>query len=230
MLEQLKREVWKANLNLVKRHLVILTFGNASGIDRKTGLVVIKPSGVPYHLLKPNQMSIVDLSGKLVEKKYKPSMDTPTHLALYRAWPEIGGVCHTHSRYAVAFSQAGLPIPCLGTTQGDHFYGAIPVTRMLTKAEVKTDYEKNTGKAILKHFDRINPLDLPGILVMKHGPFTWGKDAMDAVSHSLLLEEIAKTALATILLNPKTAGLPKYILDAHFRRKHGDQARYGQKH
>jgi len=229
MLDELKREVCKANILLVKYRLVILSFGNVSGIDRKRGLVVIKPSGVSFQKLTPEKMVIVDLQGKVVEGKLKPSMDTPTHLALYRAWPEIRGICHTHSPYATSFAQAGKAIPCLGTTHADHFYGEIPITRYLSKKEVKIEYEKNTGKVIVEHFSRTRPINMPAVLVARHGPFTWGSDPEDAVANSLVLEEIAKMAFTTILLNPKTAEIQNYLLDQHFLRKHGPRARYGQK-
>ena len=232
MLKKLKRQVLEANLALVKNGLVVLTWGNVSGIDRKKGLVVIKPSGVAYDKLKVESMVVVDLKGKRVSGKLKPSMDTPTHLALYNAWPEIGGVCHTHSAYAVMFSQAGVEIPCLGTTHADHFYGAVPVTRSLTEKEVAGDYEASTGKVILELFARnsgLKPLEMPAVLVANHGPFCWGRSAKQAVENSLAMEEIAKMTLGTLQLNPQASPLKKYILDKHYLRKHGPKARYGQK-
>ena len=216
MLEELKRQVWEANLALLKYHLVMLTFGNVSGIDRKKKLVVIKPSGKAYDELKPEQMVIVDLKGKVVDGKLKPSMDTRTHLELYKAWPEICGICHTHSPYATAFAQACKSIPCLGTTHADHFYGEIPVTRLLSRKEVEADYEKNTGKVIVETFGNQKPGKMPAVLVARHGPFTWGKDALDSVQNSLLLEEIAKMAYGTLQINPKTCTLLNYFLYKHY--------------
>ena len=227
-IKELKKRVCEANLALVKHRLVISTFGNVSGIDRKLGIVAIKPSGVPYNDLTPEKIVVVDLSGKVVDGNLKPSMDTMTHLMLYLSWSEIGGVCHTHSPFATAFAQAEKPIPCLGTTHADHFYGEIPVTRQLRMMEVRTDYEKNTGRVILETFKKIKPMEMPGVLVAKHGPFTWGKDEMDAVNNSLLLEEIAKMTFMTFQLNPKIRPVAKYILDQHYLRKHGPKAIYGQ--
>ena len=232
MLKKLKRQVLEANLALVENGLVVLTWGNVSGIDREKSLVAIKPSGVAYDKLKVESMVVVDLKGEVIEGKLKPSMDTASHIALYKAWPEIGGVCHTHSPYAVMFSQARREIPCLGTTHADHFYGAVPVTRLLTEKEVEGNYEANTGKVILELFARISglkPLAMPAVLVANHGPFCWGRTAMDAVNNCLALEEIAKMALGTLQLNPKAGPLKKYILDKHYLRKHGPNARYGQK-
>jgi len=227
-IKELKKRVCAANLALVKHRLVISTFGNVSGIDRKLGMVAIKPSGVPYNDLTPEKIVVVDLSGKVVEGNLKPSMDTMTHLMLYLSWSEIGGVCHTHSPFATAFAQAEKPIPCLGTTHADHFYGEIPVTRQLRMMEVRTDYEKNTGRVILETLKKIKPMEMPGVLVAKHGPFTWGKDEMDAVNNSLLLEEIAKMTFMTFQLNQKIRPVAKYILDQHYLRKHGPKAIYGQ--
>ena len=227
-IKELKKRVCEANLALVKHRLVISTFGNVSGIDRKLGIVAIKPSGVPYNDLTPEKIVVVDLNGKVVDGDLKPSMDTMTHLMLYLSWSEIGGVCHTHSPFATAFAQAEKPIPCLGTTHADHFYGEIPVTRQLRMMEVRTDYEKNTGRVILETLKKIKPMEMPGVLVAKHGPFTWGKDEMDAVNNSLLLEEIAKMTFMTFQLNPKIRPVAKYILDQHYLRKHGPKAIYGQ--
>lgn len=227
-IKELKKRVCEANLALVKHRLVISTFGNVSGIDRKLGMVAIKPSGVPYNDLTPEKIVVVDLNGKVVDGDLKPSMDTMTHLMLYLSWSEIGGVCHTHSPFATAFAQAEKPIPCLGTTHADHFYGEIPVTRQLRMMEVRTDYEKNTGRVILETLKKIKPMEMPGVLVAKHGPFTWGKDEMDAVNNSLLLEEIAKMTFMTFQLNPKIRPVAKYILDQHYLRKHGPKAIYGQ--
>jgi L-ribulose-5-phosphate 4-epimerase len=232
MLKELKRQVLEANQALVKNGLVVLTWGNVSGIDRAKGLVAIKPSGVTYDRLKPESMVVVDLKGKVVEGKLKPSMDTPTHLALYNAWPEVGGVCHTHSACAVMFSQARREIPCLGTTHADHFFGPVPVTRSLTEKEVAGDYETHTGKVILELFARrpgLKPLLMPAVLVSNHGPFCWGRSAKEAADNSLALEEIAKMAVGTLQLNPGVRLLEKYILNRHYLRKHGPKASYGQK-
>ncbi|HPU62545.1 MAG TPA: L-ribulose-5-phosphate 4-epimerase [Mobilitalea sp.] len=229
MLEKLKKEVYEANMELPKRGLVTYTWGNVSGIDRNEGLFVIKPSGVPYEELKPEDMVVIDLKGNKVEGKYNPSSDTPTHLELYLAFPEIGGVVHTHSPAATAWAQAGRPIPCYGTTHADYFYGEIPCTRSLTKEEVEAGYEKNTGLVIIETFRNINPLHVPGVLVKNHGPFTWGKDAANAVYNSVVLEEIAKMNLMTEILNANMQPAPHYIQDKHFLRKHGPNAYYGQK-
>jgi L-ribulose-5-phosphate 4-epimerase len=228
MLEKLKREVWQANLALVKYNLVILTWGNVSGIDRKRGLVVIKPSGVPYEEMKPEHMVVVDLQGKVIEGKLRPSSDTPTHLWLYKAWPGIGGVTHTHSTYATMFAQAQRPLPCLGTTHADYFSGDVPVTRSLTKKEVEQDYEGNTGKVIIQRFSRIKPEDITAVLAANHGPFAWGKSPMDSVKNSLALEEVARMAHGTLTLNPRTTSLPAHILAKHWKRRHGPKATYGQ--
>jgi L-ribulose 5-phosphate 4-epimerase (EC 5.1.3.4) len=229
MLEQLKEEVYKANMELPKRGLVTYTWGNVSGIDRKEGLFVIKPSGVPYEELKPEDMVVIDLKGNKVEGKYNPSSDTPTHLELYLAFPEIGGIVHTHSPAATAWAQAGRALPCYGTTHADYFYGEIPCTRSLTEDEVKEAYEKNTGLVIIETFRNINPVYVPGVLVKNHGPFTWGKDAAEAVYNSVVLEEVAKMNIMTEILNPNMVPAPKYVQDKHFMRKHGPNAYYGQK-
>jgi L-ribulose-5-phosphate 4-epimerase len=228
MLDDLKAQVWKANLDLVMFNLVTLTFGNASGIDRKKGIIAIKPSGLSYEVIRPADMVLVDLEGKKVEGKLNPSSDTPTHLALYRAFAEIGGVAHTHSEFTTMFAQAAMEIPCLGTTHADVFHGAVPVTRLMRKAEVEKDYEKNTGKVIVERFRGLDPLEIPAVLVAGHGPFTWGKTAAAAVETSLLLERIAKMALGTALLNPSPARFPRYLLEKHYQRKHGPAAYYGQ--
>ena len=229
MLEKLKKEVYEANMELPKRGLVTYTWGNVSGIDRNEGLFVIKPSGVPYEELKPEDMVVIDLNGNKVEGKYNPSSDTPTHLELYLAFPEIGGVVHTHSPAATAWAQAGRSLPCYGTTHADYFYGEIPCTRSLTKEEVEAAYEKNTGLVIIETFRNINPLHVPGVLVKNHGPFTWGKDAANAVYNSVVLEEVAKMNLMTEILNANMQPAPQYIQDKHFLRKHGPNAYYGQK-
>lgn len=230
MLEQLKKEVCEANLELVRRGVVIYTWGNVSGIDRSQGLVVIKPSGVDYATMKPDDMVVVDVeTGDVVEGHYRPSSDTPTHLELYRAFPEIGGVTHTHSINAVAFAQAGFSIPALGTTHADYFYGDIPCTRELTEAEVAGAYEQNTGKVIVETFQSqsLNPNAIPGALVRNHGPFTWGKTAGESVYHSVVLETIAEMAMKTLQLN-HNANLAQVVLDKHYNRKHGINAYYGQ--
>ncbi len=229
MLEDLKEKVWQANLDLVKYNLVTLTFGNVSGFDRKMGLMAIKPSGISYEELKPKDIVIVDLKGKVIEGKLKPSSDTPTHLKLYRAFKEIGGVSHAHSEYATAFAQAAREIPCLGTTHADCFYGSIPVTRYLRQKEVREDYEGNTGKVIIERFAASNPLEMPAVLVAGHGPFCWGRSPLEAVENNLILERVSKIALATLLANPEKKPLPDYILRKHYQRKHGPDAYYGQK-
>ena len=230
MLEQLKEEVCQANLELPARGVVLYTWGNVSGIDRESGLVVIKPSGVPYEGMKPEDMVVVDLDGHVVEGHLRPSSDTPTHLALYRRFPEIGGVVHTHSTHAVIFAQAGKSISALGTTHADYFYGDIPISRSLTRDEVEEDYEGNTGKVIIETIEqeRKESLAMPAVLVRNHGPFTWGKTPAEAVYHSVVLEKVAEMALHTLLLNPM-AHMDDFILDKHYQRKHGPKAYYGQK-
>lgn len=230
MLEALKETVCEANLELFRRGVVLYTWGNVSGIDRARGLVVIKPSGVPYQGMQPSDMVVVDLEGRIVEGTLRPSSDTPTHLELYKAFPEIGGVVHTHSTHAVVFAQAGIDLPALGTTHADYFYGAVPVSRSLTRDEVQEAYEKNTGRVIVETVKETGreALDVPGVLVRNHGPFTWGKDPEEAVYHSVVLEEIAEMAWKTLQINP-SAALPPYILEKHYQRKHGPQAYYGQK-
>ncbi|NLC94316.1 MAG: L-ribulose-5-phosphate 4-epimerase [Bacilli bacterium] len=230
MLEALKEQVYRANMDLVKHNLIIFTWGNASGIDRETGLVVIKPSGVDYDRLTPNDMVVVSLDGKVVEGHLRPSSDTATHLEIYRNFPEIGGIVHTHSTYATIFAQAGRSVLPYGTTHADYFYGPVPLTRALTETEINTDYELNTGKVIVEtlKLNNIDPLAVPGVLVKNHGPFTYGKTAHDAVYHAVVLEEVAKMALFTELLNPQVATLDQYLLDKHYYRKHGKNAYYGQ--
>lgn len=230
MLEQLKQEVCEANLELHNRGIVIYTWGNVSGIDRASGNMVIKPSGVAYEQMTAEDMVVVNVqTGEVVEGKWKPSSDTATHLELYRAFPKIGGITHTHSVNAVVFAQAGLPVPALGTTHADYFYGDIPCTRELTEQEVKEEYEANTGKVIV---ESLNPMDtdimaIPAILVKNHGPFTWGKNAAESVYHAVVLETIAEMAIKTMQLNPKSE-LKQYVLDKHYFRKHGAGAYYGQ--
>lgn len=230
VLEQMKERVYQANMELEKRGVVIYTWGNVSEIDRESGIMAIKPSGVDYSDMKPSDMVLVDVaSGKVVEGSLRPSSDTPTHLALYREFPEIGGVTHTHSACAVSFAQAGRDIPALGTTHADYFYGNIPCTRTLTRDEVEEDYELNTGKVIIEEVRRrgYDVMSVPGIVVRNHGPFTWGKDAMNSVFNSVVMEKIAEMALHTLFLAPN-ASLPQYILDKHYNRKHGANAYYGQ--
>ena len=230
MLEELKKEVYEANMELPKRGLITYTWGNVSGIDRESGLFVIKPSGVDYDKLSPEDMVVVDLEGKVVEGKYKPSSDTPTHLELYKKYPEIGGVVHTHSPNATSWAQAGRSIPLYGTTHADYFYGPIPCARSLTKEEIEGEYEKNTGLVIIETFESLllNPMYTPGVLCTNHGPFTWGKDAKEAVHNAVVLEEVAKMAINTELINPKVQQAPDTIRDKHFFRKHGANAYYGQ--
>ena len=232
MLEELKEQVCKANLLLPAYHLVTFTWGNVSGIDRAQGLVVIKPSGVAYEDLAPDRLVVVELAtGRTVEGTLRPSSDTKTHLELYRAFPELGGIVHTHSPYAVAWAQAGQDIPCYGTTHADYFYGAVPCARHLTPAELDEDYEKNTGVAIVETFRErgLDPVAMPGVICRSHGPFTWGKDAAQAVYHAAVLEEVARMALLTRQLDPSAMPAPRYYLDKHYRRKHGPNAYYGQK-
>ncbi len=230
MLEDLKEEVFKANLLLVTEGLVRLTWGNVSGIDRDKGLFVIKPSGVSYDNLKPEDLVVLDLEGEVVEGSMRPSSDTPTHRILYREFPEIGGVTHTHSVNATMFSQAGVELPCQGTTHADHFYGSVPVVRELTPEEVAEDYETNTGIAIAECFSErgINPMEMPACFQKFHAPFTWGKNAIDSVKNSVALEVCAQMAMGTWSLNADQPGLPKHILDKHYLRKHGAGAYYGQ--
>jgi len=228
MLEKLKYSVCKANLELVERGLVIHTWGNVSGRDNESGLIVIKPSGVSYDIMTPDDMVVIDREGDIVEGKYKPSTDAPTHLILYKAYESLGGIVHTHSSYATSWAQAGRVIPPLGTTHADHFYGEVPCTRLLTRKEIETGYEINTGKIIIEKLGNLDPLVIPSILVNGHGPFSWGKDSEKAVYNAVTLEEIAKMAFYTVLLG-KTEPIDKFLLDKHFKLKHGDDAYYGQK-
>ena len=231
MLEELKEKVCKANLDLVKHGLVIFTWGNVSAIDRQSGLVVIKPSGVSYDNMKPSDMVVVDLDGKVVEGELNPSSDTPTHVELYKAFPNIGGVVHTHSTYATAFAQAGKDIPNIGTTHADYFYQDIPCTRDMTEAEVKGAYELETGKVIVDEFlnrRKINPDHTPGVLVKNHGPFSWGKDADNAVYNAKVMEQCAKMAFVAFSVNPGLTMNP-LLIEKHYQRKHGPNAYYGQK-
>lgn len=230
MLESLKQQVLEANLLLPKFGLVTFTWGNVSAIDRESGLIVIKPSGVPYDGMTANDMVVVDLEGKVVEGKWRPSSDTPTHVELYKAFPNIGGVCHTHSSFATGWAQAGRDVPCYGTTHADHFYGDVPCLRCLTKAEIDEAYERNTGTLIVSEFNRLHldPVAMPAVLLKNHGPFTWGKDATTAVHNAVVLEECAKMAYRTEQINPSVQPAPQELLDKHYLRKHGKNAYYGQ--
>jgi len=228
MLQRLREQVLEANLELVRRGLVLYTFGNVSGILREQGLVVIKPSGVPYEQMKPAHLVVVDLKGKIVQGKLRPSSDLPTHLVLYNAFREIGGVAHTHSEYATAWAQARKSIPCFGTTHADYFHGPVPVTPDLSDQEIAGDYEKETGNAIVRALQRTDCTASPGVLVANHGPFTWGEDASAAAHHAVILESIAKMAYLTIGINPKASPADKALHDKHYLRKHGSKAYYGQ--
>ena len=228
MLESLKQKVYEANMELPKRGLITYTWGNVSGIDRETGYFVIKPSGVDYDLLKPEDMVVMDLEGNKIEGHLNPSSDTPTHIELYKAYPEIGGVVHTHSPWATSWAQAGRYIPCYGTTHADYFYGDIPCARLLTENEIEENYEKNTGLVIVETIGDENPLFVPGILCSNPGPFTWGKDAHDAVHNAVVLEEVAKMASCTESINKNSSKAPQSMQDKHFMRKHGPNAYYGQ--
>jgi len=228
-LKTLREAVLDANLELVRRGLVLFTFGNASGISRNDGLVVIKPSGVSYETMKPEHLVIVDLDGKPVEGTLRPSSDLPTHLILYKSFPAIGGVAHTHSRSATAWAQAQREIPCFGTTHADYFYSSVPLTKSLTPAQIHTNYELNTGMAIVRCIGKRDPLHTPGVLVAGHAPFCWGKTPADAAHNAVLVEEIATMALQTLAANPKARPISKVLREKHFSRKHGSTAYYGQK-
>jgi len=228
MQEELKKAVCEANLKLQKHKLVIFSWGNVSGIDRSTGLVVIKPSGVPYDELTPDKMVVLDLQGKIIEGTLNPSSDTPTHLELYRNFEAIGGICHTHSPSATMWAQACKEIPCFGTTHADNFYGHIPVTDIMTNEEIHEDYELNTGKVIIKRFTGLDPMQMPAVLVSNHGPFTWGSNPAAAVEATVVLEQIAAMALGTITINPDQGPISRALLDKHYLRKHGKNAYYGQ--
>ena len=229
MLENLKVQVLQANLLLPEYNLVTFTWGNVSGIDREKGLVVIKPSGVSYDSMTKDDMVVVDLDGNVVEGKWRPSSDTPTHLALYKAYPNMGGIVHTHSRWATTFAQAGMSIPAMGTTQGDYFYGDIPCTRPMTEKEIKGEYEKETGNVIIETFTGKDPMEIPAVVVYSHGPFTWGKDAMEAVHNAVVLEEVAFMDWHAMMINPNQGRMQQELLDKHYLRKHGANAYYGQK-
>jgi len=229
--QELKTQVYQANLALVEAGLVVLTWGNASGADRKAGVMAIKPSGVPYSRLKVEDIVVLSIeTGKIVEGTARPSSDTPTHLQLYRSFPECGGVVHTHSLYATCLAQAGREIPCLGTTHADNFYGTIPVTRAMTKTEIESDYELNTGLVIVETFEKnkINPADVPGVLVASHAPFAWGKTTEKAVENAIVLEFAARMAITTFQVNPSVKPISNDLLDKHYLRKHGAKAYYGQ--
>lgn len=229
MYEDLKREVFSANMLLPKYELVIFTWGNVSAIDRNKGIVAIKPSGIEYDMMTAEDIVLLDVeTGKIIEGNRKPSSDTPTHLELYRAFDDIGGIVHTHSKWATSFAQAGLGIKSLGTTHADYFYGEIPCTRTMKTSEISGDYEKETGRVIIETFSGKNPLEIPGVLVKSHGPFTWGKSAIDAVNSAAILEEIAEMNYHTFNLNPQVIPIQSELLDKHYLRKHGDGAYYGQ--
>lgn len=228
MLEKLKQEVLEANLDLVKNGLVILTWGNVSALDRESGLVVIKPSGVSYDDMKAEDMVVVDLDGNIVEGDLRPSSDTPTHLSIYRNFPEVGGVVHTHSTYATAWAQAGLSIPNIGTTHADTFHQSIPCTDEMTKEQIEAAYEAATGDVIADAFKGMNPMHTPAVLVKHHGPFTWGKNAANAVYNAVVLEEVARMASITVALNPNIQ-MNENLIEKHYERKHGANAYYGQK-
>ena len=229
MFEELKVKVYEANMKLPEYGLVTFTWGNASAIDRDKGIIVIKPSGVDYDKLSPDKMVVLDLDGNIVEGDYRPSSDTPTHIELYKSFPKIGGIVHTHSSYATSFAQAMRPIPAYGTTHADYFYGEVPCTRILSAKEIEEAYEKNTGKVIAETFAELDENSIPGVVVANHGPFTWGKDAAEAVYFAKVLDETAKMALMTEMLNPSITQINSYILDKHYFRKHGANAYYGQK-
>lgn len=229
MLAELKESVWRANLDLAKSGLVILTFGNVSGIDRHRGIVAIKPSGVAYSAMKADDIVLVDLEGGVIEGWLNPSSDTPTHVEIYKAFPEVGGVAHAHSAYATMFAQARREIPCFGTTHADHFHGPVPLTRLPVEAEVADAYERNTGRIIVERFAGLDPLGLPAVLVAGHGPFTWGRTSAEAVETARVLEQTAKMAFGTMALDPRLQPLDACILEKHFGRKHGPDAYYGQK-
>jgi L-ribulose-5-phosphate 4-epimerase len=228
-LDSLRRAVLEANLEVVKRGLVLYTWGNASGVDRATGLVVIKPSGVPYEDLRESDLVVTDLAGNIVEGSLRPSSDLATHLEIYKAFPAVGGVVHTHSRFATAWAQASREIPCLGTTHADYFYGPVPLTAHLTAAQIDEGYELHTGHAIVRRFQGLDPMAVPGVLVVGHAPFCWGKDAMEAARHAVILEEMATMAYYAVTLNAAAPSLPQEIQDKHYFRKHGPGAYYGQR-
>lgn len=228
-MQQLKQQVFEANMDLPRYGLVTVTWGNVSAIDRQRGLVVIKPSGIAYESMTVDDMSVVDLQGHVVEGRWRPSSDTATHLALYRRYPDLGGVVHTHSTHATAWAQAGLAIPALGTTHADYFFGDIPCTRALSAQEVDEAYELNTGQVIIETLGEANPLHTPGIVVYQHGPFAWGKDAHEAVHNAVVMEEVARMAWIARGINPQLQPIDSWLMNKHFQRKHGPNAYYGQK-
>jgi len=228
LLGELREAVLEANLELVRRGLVLSTFGNASGVARDEGLIIIKPSGVPYEVMKPEDLVVTDLQGKIVEGTLRPSSDLPTHAALYRAFPSVGGVVHTHSEYATAWAQARKPIPCFGTTHADYFHGPVPVTDTMSDDEINGEYEANTGAVIIRAFEKIDPMAVPAVLVANHGPFAWGADARKASENACMLEAAARIAYFTVGINPLAGGISKTLHDRHFLRKHGQKAYYGQ--
>jgi L-ribulose-5-phosphate 4-epimerase len=228
MYEKLKQRVYETNMDLQRQGLVVLTWGNVSAIDRDKGIVAIKPSGVRYEELRPEAIVLVDLEGKIIEGRLKPSSDTATHLELYRCFAEIGGICHTHSMYATMWSQAQRPIPCFGTTHADNFYGPIPVTDPMSDEEVGGPYEENTGKVIVRRFAGMDPMQIPAVLVANHGPFTWGPSPEKAVENAVVLEQVAKMAFGALRVNPQQQGISQALLDRHYLRKHGKGAYYGQ--
>jgi L-ribulose-5-phosphate 4-epimerase len=229
LLEELRNEVLEANLELVRRGLVLYTFGNASGFTRSEGLVVIKPSGIPYETMQAADLVVSDLQGNIVEGELRPSSDLATHLVLYRTFPQLGGVAHTHSEYATAWAQAGRSIPCFGTTHADYFHGPVPITEPLNEEEISSAYEKNTGEAIVRALSGRSPQAVPGVLVSNHGPFAWGASATEAAYHAVILEALARSAYFTLALNPRCEPLARMLHDKHYLRKHGTAAYYGQK-
>ncbi len=228
MHDELREKVCQANIELEKQRLVIFSWGNVSGIDRESGTVAIKPSGVAYDELTAEKIALLDLEGKRVEGDFNPSSDTPTHLELYRNFKDIGGICHTHSTYAAMWAQGCKEIPCFGTTHADYYYGPVPVTDEMSPEEIKSDYELNTGKVIVRRFKDLDPIQVPAVLVANHGPFTWGRTPAKALESAVVLEQAAKTALGTLLVNPKQTEIAKALLDKHYLRKHGKHAYYGQ--
>ena len=228
MHEKLKQQVCEANLDLQRHGLVVFTWGNVSGIDRESGVVAIKPSGVRYDELTPEKIVLLDLQGQVLEGDLRPSSDTPTHLELYRRFEGVGGICHTHSPYATMWAQAQRDIPCFGTTHADHFYGAVPVTEPMTPEEIREDYEANTGLVIVRRLKGIDPMQMPAVLVANHGPFTWGKSADESVTNAVVLEEVAKMASGTLAVHPQQPSISQELLDKHYLRKHGKNAYYGQ--
>ena len=224
----LREQVLEANLELVRRGLVLSTFGNASGVARDEGLIVIKPSGVPYDEMKPEHLVVTDMHGNVVEGTLRPSSDLPTHAALYRAFPSLGGIAHTHSEYATAWAQARKPIPCFGTTHADYFHGPIPLTELMSDEEINGEYEANTGVAIIRTFEEVDPMSIPAVLVANHGPFAWGVDPQKAAETAWMLEAVARVAYFTVGIDANAQGIGKALHDRHFLRKHGKQAYYGQ--